>query len=56
MKAAAFENVKDQIGFCGIWCGSCPSGSGAIMELTRIYEETVKKSKLEKRAPKDLDF
>ena len=51
-----FENVKDQIGFCGIWCGSCPAGSGTIMELTRIYEEVVKKNKLEKWAPKDFDF
>ena len=56
MKVAAFENVKDQIGFCGIWCGSCPAGSGAIIELTRIYEETVTKVKLEKWAPKNLDF
>jgi hypothetical protein len=56
MKVKAFENVKDQIGFCGIWCGSCPAGSGAIMELTRIYEEVVKKNKLEKWAPKDFNF
>jgi len=56
MKTKAFQNVKDQIGFCGVWCGSCPAGSGAIMELTRIYEEIVKKNKLEKWVPKDFDF
>ena len=33
----AFENVKDQIGYCGIWCGSCIVGNGALKELTRKY-------------------
>ena len=23
MEAKAFENVEDQIGYCGLWCGSC---------------------------------
>jgi hypothetical protein len=32
-----FENVKSQIGFCGIWCGSCLGGNGAVLELTRKY-------------------
>ncbi|MFX1299747.1 MAG: DUF3795 domain-containing protein [Promethearchaeota archaeon] len=56
MKVTPFENVKDQLGFCGIWCGSCPAGNSEIVELTRIYEEIVKKNKLEKWAPKDFDF
>jgi len=51
-----FENVKDQIGFCGIWCGSCSGGNGVTMELTERYEEFVKKCNLEKWAPKDFDF
>lgn len=33
----AFENVKDQIGYCGIWCGSCIVGNGALKELTKRY-------------------
>ena len=34
------ENVKDQIGYCGIWCGSCIVGNGALRELTRKYEDS----------------
>jgi len=56
MKPRPFDNVKNQIGFCGIWCGSCPAGNGAIVELTGKYEEIVKENQLEKWAPKDFDF
>lgn len=54
----AFENVKDQIGFCGIWCGSCLGGNDAILELTRKYEQFIKQSQsaLEKWAPKEFNF
>lgn len=53
-----FENVKNQIGFCGIWCGSCLGGNDAILELTRKYEQIIKRSQaaLEKWAPKEFDF
>jgi len=51
-----FQNVRNQIGFCGIWCGSCAAGNGAIIELTRKYEEVVKNHNLEKWAPKTFDF
>lgn len=53
-----FENVKNQVGFCGIWCGSCLGGNGAVQELTRKYEQTIKRSQtaLEKWAPKEFDF
>jgi hypothetical protein len=53
-----FENVKNQIGFCGIWCGSCFGGNGAVLELTRKYEQIIKRSQsaLEKWAPKEFDF
>jgi len=51
-----FENVKNQIGFCGIWCGSCGAGNGAIQELARRFEEVVKDCKLDKWVPKEFDF
>jgi hypothetical protein len=53
-----FENVKGQIGFCGIWCGSCLGGNGAVQELTRKYEQTIKRSQyaLEKWCPKEFNF
>jgi hypothetical protein len=56
MTTSAFETVRDQMGFCGIWCGSCAAGNGAMVELTRRYEELVKKYNLEKWAPRNFDF
>lgn len=56
MDSKAFENVKNQIGYCGIWCGSCIAGNGALRELTRRYAESVEKYGLKEWAPKDFDF
>jgi hypothetical protein len=56
MGTKPFDNVENQIGFCGIWCGSCPAGNGSVVELTRRYEEIVRKNRVEKWAPKDFDF
>ena len=56
LEAKAFENVKNQIGFCGIWCGSCVVGNGVLRELTKRYEEIIKGYGLEEWAPKDFDF
>jgi hypothetical protein len=52
----AFENVRDQIGFCGIWCGSCIVGNGALQELTRRYKELITVYGLEDWGPKDFDY
>jgi len=52
----AFERVKDQIGTCGIWCGSCLVGNGLLKELTKRYEDIVKGYDLKDWAPKDFDF
>jgi len=56
MENKDFEKVKNQIGFCGIWCGSCVVGNGALKELTKRYEELIKSYGLEEWAPKDFDF
>jgi len=56
LKVEAFENVRDQVGFCGIWCGSCAAGNGAIVELARRFDKIVKDYELEKWGPKDFDF
>jgi hypothetical protein len=37
----AFENVKTQIGLCGIWCGSCTVGNGTLSALATGLEELV---------------
>jgi hypothetical protein len=52
----AFENVKNQIGYCGIWCGSCGGGNGSIQELARRFEDIVKNQNLEKYVPKEFVF
>lgn len=56
METIPFENVKNQIGFCGIWCGSCLGGNGAIPELARRFETIAEPSRLEKWVPKDFDL
>ena len=56
MQTKHFENVRNQIGFCGIWCGSCVVGNGALRELTKRYEKLIKDYGLEEWAPKDFDF
>jgi len=53
---AAFENVRGQIGCCGIWCGSCPVGNGSLRKLTAKYEEVLHSHGLEHWAPEDLDY
>ena len=35
----AFERVRDQIGFCGIWCGSCAVGNGCLAGLSTGLRE-----------------
>lgn len=56
LEAEPFENVRNQIGFCGIWCGSCAAGNGAIQELAKRFEKITKNYKLEKWVPKEFDF
>lgn len=52
----AFENVRRQIGFCGIWCGSCIVGNGTLRELTRRYKELITVYSLDEWGPKDFDY
>jgi len=42
MKTGSFENVKNQIGYCGLWCGSCVVGNGTLKELTKRYEHIIR--------------
>jgi hypothetical protein len=54
--ATAFENVKGQIGACGIWCGSCVVGNGTLEALTRRVEALFRAYGLDHWGPDDLDF
>ncbi|OHB66070.1 MAG: hypothetical protein A2V70_04370 [Planctomycetes bacterium RBG_13_63_9] len=51
-----FDAVKDQIAPCGIWCGSCVAGNGALSELARKFRKTTEAYALEQWAPKDFDY
>jgi hypothetical protein len=56
MKTNAFNRVKDQVGFCGIWCGSCVVGNGTLKELTARYEKVIRDYDLEHWVPKTFNF
>jgi len=55
MEAKAFENVKNQIGFCGLWCGSCIVGNGTLKELTKRYEHLISGYGVDEWGAKDFD-
>ncbi len=44
------------MGYCGIWCGSCVVGNGALRELTRRYEEVIRNYGLKEWVEGDFDF
>ena len=52
----AFENVRNQIGSCGIWCGSCIVGNGTLRELTRRYKELITVYSVDEWGPKDFEY
>lgn len=56
MRSETFENVRGQIGYCGIWCGSCAGGNGTVAELARRLEQMIQGYSLEKWLPKQFDF
>ena len=55
-RTQAFENTRNQIGFCGIWCGSCIVGNGTLGELTRRYRKLVTVYSLDEWGPNDVDY
>jgi hypothetical protein len=55
MGAKAFENVKNQIGYCGLWCGSCIVGNGTLKELTKRYEHLIGGYGIDEWGAKDFD-
>jgi len=55
VQAKAFENVKNQIGYCGLRCGSCIVGNGTLKELTKRYEQLIKGYGVNEWGAKDFD-
>jgi hypothetical protein len=56
MGTKAFENVKNQIGYCAIWCGSCVVGNGALKALTGKYEHIIESYGVDKWGAEDQEF
>jgi len=56
MSDTDFENVRRQIGCCGIWCGSCIVGNGALAEITRRYKHLIDRHSLREWGPQDVDY
>jgi len=55
-KAKAFENVKTQVGYCGIWCGSCAVGNGTLRELSQGFFDLIEGHGLAHWGPKALEY
>jgi len=55
VSAGPFGNVKNQIGYCGLWCGSCIVGNGTLRELTEKYEKLIKGYGVDEWGAKDFD-
>ncbi len=47
--------MKNQIGYCGLWCGSCIVGNGTLKELTKRYEALIKGYGVDKWGATDFD-
>jgi len=56
LRTDAYLNVKSQIGYCGIWCGSCVVGNGVLRKLTSEYEIVIKNYGLKEWAPRDFNY
>jgi len=41
LKGTPFKNVQPQIGYCGIWCGSCVVGNGTLQEVAKKFKKTL---------------
>jgi len=55
METKAFENVKNQIGRCGIWCGSCAVGNGTMRDLAKRSEHVIEGYGVDEWGAKDFD-
>jgi hypothetical protein len=51
-----FENVREQIGSCGIWCGGCVIGNGTLRGLTERYATLIKSFGLPEWGPEDVEW
>jgi len=56
VKSPAFENVKNQLAYCGLWCGSCLVGNGKLNELAVACRKGITDYGVDHWGPKDIDY
>ena len=56
MANEAYENVREQVGACGIWCGSCAVGNGALQRLIEGLNQVLESHGAEHWAPEEVDY
>ncbi len=56
MDRGNLKKTIPQIGRCGIWCGSCVVGNGALMELAGKYKSMVESYGLEHWGATGFDY
>jgi hypothetical protein len=56
MSRDALDSVFDQVGYCGIWCGSCAVGTGALMDLAEKYRDMAESHGLGQWGAADFDY
>ena len=56
MDRTALTRVLGQMGRCGIWCGSCAVGTGALMGLAALYRDMAESHGLEQWGASEFDY
>lgn len=55
-KPSAFENVKDQLAYCGLWCGSCSVGNGTVNDFAGRCAKVMTDYGIHEWGPRDVDY
>ena len=55
-RSSAFENVKNQLAYCGLWCGSCLVGNGTVNELALECRKALTNYGVNEWGPKGVDY
>jgi len=53
---SAFNNVKNQLGYCGLWCGSCSVGNGTANVQAGRCMKTLTDYGVKEWGPKGVDY
>ena len=55
-ESPAFKNVKNQLAYCGLWCGSCLVGNGTANDLARDCRKALTDYGIDDWGPKGVDY